>query len=285
MTAMPAAFLGHGSPMNAIESNRYTQAWRAFGAAVPRPRAILVISAHWYINATAVTAMPRPRTIHDFYGFPQQLFEVSYPAPGLPELAAEVSDVVHPTWVGADIDSWGIDHGTWSVLVHAFPAADIPVVQLSINADQPFDYHLELGAKLAPLRERGVLVIGSGNVVHNLAGMDRALADGGYDWAQRFDEQAKEAMLGDPATAAGLDRHPDFRRAAPTPDHFLPLLYLAGLAGASGGGTDVLVDGCAYGSLSMTAYTLDLDQLEPVPPAAGDAAALPEGLPATASNM
>jgi len=248
--------------MNALETNRYTSAWRALGEAVPKPNAILVISAHWYINATAVTAMPRPRTIHDFYGFPPELFAVDYPAPGLPSLAEEVSDIVKPTWVGADLDSWGIDHGTWSVLVHAFPDASIPVVQLSINADKDFDYHLDLGAKLAPLRERGVLIVGSGNVVHNLGGMNPALADDGYDWAQRFDEEAKSRMATAPADVATLDGHRDYRYAAPTPDHFIPLLYLAGLAAKDAAGTDVLVDGYAYGSLSMTAYTLGLDMAE-----------------------
>jgi 4,5-DOPA dioxygenase extradiol len=256
--AMPAAFIGHGSPMNAIEVNRYTAAWKAFGHAVGRPRAILVISAHWYINATAVGAMPRPRTIHDFYGFPPELFDVQYPAPGLPELADEVAEVAHPTWVGADLDSWGLDHGTWSVLVHAFPDPSVPVVQLSINADKALDYHLELGAKLAPLRERGVLVIASGNVVHNLRVMDWRLGDSGYDWAKRFDDDAKALMLSDPADAARLDGHTDFRTAVPTPDHFIPLLYLAGLAGVAGDKLDVLVDGYAYGSMSMTAYTLGL---------------------------
>jgi 4,5-DOPA dioxygenase extradiol len=290
---MPAAFFGHGNPMNAIETNRYTESWRAFGASVPRPRAILVVSAHWYINATAVTAMPRPRTIHDFYGFPRELFAVEYPAPGLPELAAEVSDLVSPTWVGADVDSWGIDHGTWSVLVHAFPDASIPVVQLSINADKDFDYHLDLGAKLAPLRDRGVLVVASGNVVHNLRGMDWSLADSGYDWAQRFDEDAKARMADDPTAVARLDGHRDFGKAVPTPDHFIPLLYLAGLAGAAGGSTEVLVDGYTYGSLSMTAYSIGMDP--PSPPSPGvagisapvyeDAAEMPADLPPDASNI
>jgi 4,5-DOPA dioxygenase extradiol len=281
---MPAAFIGHGNPMNALESNRYTEAWRAFGAATPRPRAILVISAHWFINATAVTTMPRPRTIHDFYGLPQELFDVSYPAPGLPELAEEISDVVEPTWVGADVDSWGIDHGTWSVLVHAFPAADVPVVQLSINANKGFDYHLELGAKLAPLRERGILVLGSGNVVHNLGGIDFLRPDEGFDWAQRFDWDAREAMVDDPLKAAHLDGHRDFHTAVPTPDHFLPLLYLAGLASADRKGVDVLIDGYAYGSLSMTAYTLGLPGAK-LAEGGGGAAAIPERVQPENSNI
>lgn len=282
--AMPAAFIGHGSPMNAIETNRYTNSWKAFGQAVQQPRAILVISAHWYINATAVTAMPRPRTIHDFYGFPAELFDVQYPAPGLPDLADEVCEVVHPTWVGADLDSWGIDHGTWSVLVHAFPDASIPVVQLSINADKPLGYHLELGAKLAPLRERGVVVVASGNIVHNLRSMDWHLGDVGYDWARRFDEDAQALMLSSPADAARLEAHNDYRTAVPTPDHFIPLLYFAGLAGVAADKLDILVDGFAYGSLSMTAYTLGL----PSPGAAGlelDASQPASDFPADASNI
>ena len=258
MTAqlMPAAFIGHGSPMNALDHNRYTEAWQAFAMAVPRPRAILVVSAHWYINATAVTAMARPPTIHDFYGFPDELFAVQYPAPGDPALAAEIAEVVQPTWVGMDRDSWGIDHGTWSVLVHAFPNADVPVVQLSINAELPFEYHVELGAKLAPLRERGVLIIASGNVVHNLRGVDWEQPEAGFDWAHRFDDEARGLMTSAPGDIIRLREHGDYPNAVPTPDHFIPLLYVAGLAAAAEMPADVLIDGYAYGSLSMTSYTL-----------------------------
>ncbi|MDX6198747.1 MAG: dioxygenase extradiol [Actinomycetota bacterium] len=280
---MPAAFIGHGSPMNALEVNRYTQAWRDFGASVPRPRAVLVVSAHWYINATAVTAMPRPKTIHDFYGFPPELFGVDYPAPGLPELYDEIADVVQPTWVGKDVDSWGIDHGSWSVLVHAFPDADVPIVQLAINAMKPLDYHLELGAKLAPLRDSGILVLGSGNVVHNLGGMDWSLKDEGYDWAQRFDEDVKAALIEDPENITDLAGHRDYRTAVPTPDHFLPMLYLAGLAGVSPSDAQVMVDGYAYGSLSMTSYTLDAAAL-PEPSTDAGVAELPQ-VPAEQTNI
>jgi 4,5-DOPA dioxygenase extradiol len=262
---MPAVFIGHGNPMNALERNRYTESWRALGQVLPRPRAILVVSAHWYIQATAVTAMPRPRTIHDFFGFPDELFALDYPAAGDRAVAEEVADVVSPTWVGLDEDSWGLDHGTWSVLAHLFPEADVPVVQMSVNALQGLDHHLRLGAALAPLRERGVLVVGSGNIVHNLAGMDPRRTDEGFDWAHRFDDAARELMTGAPGDAPRLREAQDYDAAVPTPDHFLPLLYLAGLAGAAGTPTDVLVDGYAYGSLSMTSYTLDAPALPAAP--------------------
>lgn len=280
---MPAAFLGHGSPMNALERNRYTEAWRAFGESVPRPRAILAISAHWHVDTFAVTAMPRPRTIHDFYGFPQALFDVQYPAPGLPQLAEEVADLVKPDRIGRDLDGWGIDHGTWSVLVHAFPVADIPVVQLSLDARRPFDWHLALGARLAALRERGVLIIGSGNVVHNLGAIDWQQPDGGFDWARRFDTDARVLMTERPHDIPGLASHRDYRMAVPTVEHFLPLLYIAGLAAAAGRSAKVLVDGHAYGSLSMTAYTLDADCQDAGSSAAG-AAWLDTSMPPEVAN-
>ena len=261
MGLMPAAFLGHGNPMNALEDNRHTRAWRAFGQAVPRPRAVLVVSAHWYVHATAVTAMARPRTIHDFFGFPRPLYDVRYDAPGLPSLHEEVADLVHPTWVGADLDSWGLDHGAWAVLRHVFPDADVPGVQLSVNALEPAEYHLRLGAALAPLREDGVLVVGSGNVVHNLNAVSRTMPDAGFDWARRFDEAVREVVLERPTEVAALDGHPDAALAVPTPDHFLPLLYVAGMAGATGTTAELLVDGFTDGSLSMASYTVGLTPL------------------------
>lgn len=251
---MPAIFIGHGSPMNALESNRYTDAWQAVGASVPRPRAILMVSAHWYVNATAVTAMARPKTIHDFHGFPQPLFDVEYPAPGLPELAEEIADAVQPDDADADHDSWGLDHGAWSVLVHAFPDADIPVVQLSINATRPADYHLQLGAKLAALRQRGVLVMGSGNIVHNLRAIDWQAKDTGFDWARRFNEKAIAIATSTPGEAAALAKDADFAKVAPTPEHFLPFLYVAGFGAGIREPLRMLIDGYTYGSLSMTCF-------------------------------
>ena len=253
---MPALFVGHGTPMNALEHNRYTDAWRSFAASMPRPRAILAISAHWYINATAVTAMAAPKTIHDFFGFPDELFAVRYPAPGDPELAEEIIDLVEPTWVGRDLDSWGLDHGTWSVLLHMFPDADVPVVQLSIDASKPLEYHVALGAQLAALRRQGVFIVGSGNVVHNLGILEWDKPDVGFDWAHEFNETAIALMTGSPDRITELRDHARYRLAVPTPDHFLPLLYIAGLASAAGNGAEVLVDGYAMGSLSMTSYAL-----------------------------
>jgi 4,5-DOPA dioxygenase extradiol len=256
-SVLPAVFLGHGSPVNTLEDNRYTRSWRALGASVPSPRAVLAVSAHWYTSVTAVTAMAQPRTIHDLFGFGPRLQTFQYPAPGSPEIAREIRDVMQPRFVGLDEDAWGIDHGTWSVMAHVFPAADVPVIQLSINATKDLAYHLEIGERLAPLREREILIICSGNVVHNLGLVDPSLRDGAFDWAIRFDEATRDVMTTRPADVLSLQQHPDFARAVPTPDHFLPLVYLAGLANHAGRAPRVLIDGYALGSLSMTSYVLD----------------------------
>ena len=282
MARMPALFIGHGSPMNTLERNGFTTAWRRMGEVLPRPRGLLVVSAHWYFGATAVTAMARPRTIHDFYGFPPALSAFDYPAPGSPEIAEEVSEAVKPIWCGLDHDQWGLDHGTWSVLAHLYPNADVPVVQLSINALKPLDYHVELGAKLASLRDGGIMVLASGNVVHNLRRVQWNEPDAAFDWAERFDDAAVDQLASDPADILRLADHPDYGLAVPTPDHFIPLLYLAGMAAASGEKPEPLIRGYAMGSLSMTCYGLGADL------SCRDekgAATLPADVPADQSNI
>ena len=256
MSTTPAAFIGHGSPMNTLEYNRFTQAWSDFAASFEKPRAVLAISAHWYINATAVTSMATPRVIHDFYGFPQELFDFDYPVAGDVALAKHVGEIVDPVWVGLDDDSWGIDHGTWSVLAHMYPDADVPVVQLAIDASKPLEYHLDLGARLAPLREEGVLILASGNVVHNLRAIDWGVGERGFDWAQRFDDDARAILMNDPSTLSELSQSDDYRLAVPTPDHFLPLAYLAGLASQGALTPTTFAQGCTMGSLSMTSYAI-----------------------------
>jgi len=214
--------------MNALHQNAYSRAWASIGALVPQPKGVLCISAHWYVPKTAVTAMEQPRTIHDFGGFPRKLHEVQYPAPGSPELAARVADLLHPVPVEID-QSWGLDHGTWSVLVHTFPDANIPVVQLSIDETKKAEWHYEIARELAPLRDEGILIIGSGNIVHNL----RAYSWGNhevrpYDWAVRFEKTVRSALsAGDFESLVAYETlGPDALLSAPTPDHYLPLLYV-----------------------------------------------------------
>lgn len=279
---MPALFIGHGSPLNTFERNGFTAIWRELGDRLPRPRALLVISAHWYFGATAVTAMPRPRTIHDFYGFPEALFDFDYPAPGLPELAAEVAEVAKPHWMGLDRDQWGLDHGTWSVLAHMYPNADVPVVQLSINALQPLDYHLALGARLARLRQRGVLILGSGNVVHNLRRVQWDQPDAAFDWTRRFDEAAASQLAAAPGDILKLVEHADFPLAVPTPDHFIPLLYIAALAAQDGVAAEAIVRGYSLGSISMSCFGIGIAGA--CRQADGGAARLPPDVPPEQTN-
>jgi 4,5-DOPA dioxygenase extradiol len=254
---MPILFFGHGNPMNAIQSNAYTQAWSAMGEALPRPRAVVAVSAHWYLSGTAVTAMGAPRTIHDFGGFPEELYRVRYPAPGDPRLAKRVQALLAPTPVSLD-ESWGLDHGTWSVLGHVFPNADVPVIQLCIDETEPPAFHYELGRRLAPLREEGVLVLGSGNLVHNLHayGWGRRSMEP-YDWAVRFEKQARDLMRagehGPLVAYESLGR--DALLSVPTPEHYLPLLYVLGMRG-SGEVVDFPVEGFDGGSVSMLSVRL-----------------------------
>lgn len=249
---MPALFVGHGNPMNALQSNAYTEAWRALGRALPRPRAILCVSAHWYLPGTRVTAASAPRTIHDFGGFPRSLYEVRYPAAGDPALADRVATLLAPTAVWPD-EEWGLDHGAWSVLCHLFPDADVPVVQLSIDETQPAAFHHDLGRRLGPLRDEGVLVLGSGNLVHNLHayGWGRASMEP-FDWAVRFESEARALMArGEDAPLVAYEElGRDAHLSAPTPEHYLPLLYVLGLRRPDDA-VSFPVEGFDGGSVSM----------------------------------
>jgi len=248
---MPVLFLGHGSPMNALEDNAFTRSWATLARQSPVPRAIVVISAHWVTRGLAVTAMSRPQTIHDFGAFPRALFEMRYPAPGSPEVAREIAEFLQPLPVQLSQD-WGLDHGTWSVLVHAFPKADIPVLQLSLDRTQPLEYHYQLGQRLRALRQQGILFVGTGNVVHNLGVMDWSDPERVYDWAGRFQEVVRAAIV--ERREVTLVNFPalgqDAMRSIPSAEHYLPLLYVLGLREDSDEvrfSTPV----CVHGSLSM----------------------------------
>ena len=252
---MPAAFIGHGSPMNAIESTPYSQAWRTFGSRLPRPRAILCVSAHWFTNLPAVTAMEHPRTIHDFGGFPPELYAVEYPAPGDPGLAREVERLLAPMEVVQDT-AWGLDHGAWSVLVHLFPDGDVPVVQLAVDGTEPPSVHWEFGEKLGALRDDGVFVLGSGNAVHNLRLARFAAHAEPFEWNVSFDRYVRDALeRRDGPALCDYAARADGRLAVPTPEHYLPLLYPAAMR-RDDDALHTIVDGYEAGSISMFAFSV-----------------------------
>jgi 4,5-DOPA dioxygenase extradiol len=251
---MPAVFLGHGNPMNAVRANEWTRAWRDLGERLPRPQAVLAISAHWYIPGCAVTAMAAPRTIHDFGGFARELYATRYPAPGDPKLAREVQRLLAPLAVGLD-ESWGLDHGSWSVLMHVYPEADVPVLQLSLDMRATPQLHYEVGTRLRPLRAAGVLILGSGDVVHNLETYAWGAHESApYEWALRFEARVRTQL--DAGEHGPLIDYPalgaDARAAVPTPEHYLPLLYVMGCS-TPGERVSYPVTGIDGGSVSMLA--------------------------------
>lgn len=255
--AMPVLFLGHGSPMNAIEENRFAQGWRTLGASIPKPNAILCISAHWLTRGTFVTAMEKPRTIHDFGGFPQALFDVQYPVAGSLALAQETKEAITSTPIGFDHD-WGLDHGSWGVLNHLYPEADIPVVEMSLDYTKPAEWHYNLAKELARLREKGVLILGSGNIVHNLRLINWQNPENGEDWAIEANEKVKSLIQN--KDHQPLTRYQQLgtavQMAIPTPDHYLPLLYTLGLQTDQEKAT-FINDETVYGSISMTSVKID----------------------------
>ncbi|RKF23143.1 4,5-DOPA dioxygenase extradiol [Altericroceibacterium spongiae] len=260
MSRMPIVFFGHGSPMIALEQSDTTATWKKIADRIGKPKAILCISAHWLTRGTGVTAMEQPRTIHDFGAFPQALFDVQYPAPGSPDLARRVGELLAPMQIVPD-QKWGLDHGTWSVLVHAYPEADIPVIQLSMDANLSPAQHWEIGKRLRPLRDEGVLIMGTGNIVHNLPAMDWGDPNSPpYDWAERFNSTILDAVLKDqPETVINFAAlGDDARRSAPTPDHFWPLLYVLG-ARSAGEKAELDPDFIQHSSLGMTSILIGAD--------------------------
>lgn len=250
---MPVLFIGHGSPMNGIEDNEFSAKWAGIAKDIPQPKAVLVVSAHWFTRGTQVTAMDFPKTIHDFGGFPQALFNVDYPAPGYPELAAETAGLIHSTVVGLDHD-WGLDHGAWTVVRHMYPLADIPVLQLSIDYTKDASYHYQLAKELYALRKKGVLILGSGNMVHNLRMMSWEMINGGgYDWALEMNDKFKELILNQDHQL--LRHYENLGKAAmlaiPTPEHYLPLMYTLGLQNDKEP-VSLFNDKAVGGSLTMT---------------------------------
>ncbi|MCX6350802.1 MAG: 4,5-DOPA dioxygenase extradiol [Bacteroidetes bacterium] len=257
---MPVLFLGHGSPMNAIEENEFVTGFRNLGKTIPKPNAILCVSAHWETRGTFVTAMEKPKTIHDFGGFPQALFDVQYPAPGSPDLARETKSLIKKTEIGLD-DKWGLDHGAWSVIKHLYPNADVPVIQLSLDYYQTPQYHYELARELKSLREKGVLIIGSGNMVHNLGlvAWDKLnTVDYAFDWAKEANEKMKKYILnGDHQSLINFNSQGKaFDLAIPTPEHYLPLLYALAMKEENEKIT-LFNDKAVGGALTMTSVKID----------------------------